>query len=325
MNSPTSQSHEQALAASQHAAEHLQKHAPTGTLLQAPFSSQPASLDLWSSYETYLFSCLKTGDDKAAHLCLEKLVNRFGANNERVMGLHGIYQEAMAEGEPALERILQEYCDILAEDPTNIPIIKRRVVLLRGLSRTNDAIEALVGLLGASPTDIEAWAELSDLYMSQRMFPQAAFCQEEILLVAPNAWNTHARLGEILYISAASTSDPAPMLTESVRRFCRSIELCDGYIRGYYGLKVRFGDVDLGQKAATRLREELAGNRKSAQGSGGSSEKEELLILPVQTVDKLCAKAELVLTDFLRQAKKNETRSSEISAVMELLKANQSG
>ncbi|KAI4161874.1 MAG: hypothetical protein LQ342_004565 [Letrouitia transgressa] len=315
MNPSTSQSHEQALAASQQAAEHLQKHAPSGTLLQAPFSSQPASLELWSSYETYLFSCLRTGDDKAAHLCLEKLVNRFGANNDRVMALHGIYQEAMAEGEPALERILQEYCDILAEDPSNIPIVKRRVVLLRGLSRTNDAIAALVDLLGASPTDIEAWAELSDLYMSQRMFPQAAFCQEEILLVAPNAWNTHARLGEILYISAASTSDPAPMLTESVRRFCRSIELCDGYIRGYYGLKV----------AATRLREELAGNRTSAQGSVGSSDKGELLVLPVQMVDKLCAKAEFVLTDILQQARKSETLSSEIMAVRELLNANQSG
>jgi hypothetical protein len=27
-------------------------------------------------------------------------------------------------------------------------------------------------------------------------------------------------------------------LTEGVRRYCRSIELCDGYLRGYYGLKI---------------------------------------------------------------------------------------
>jgi hypothetical protein len=27
-------------------------------------------------------------------------------------------------------------------------------------------------------------------------------------------------------------------LTESLRRFCRSIELCDDYLRGYYGLKL---------------------------------------------------------------------------------------
>ena len=28
------------------------------------------------------------------------------------------------------------------------------------------------------------------------------------------------------------------LLSDAVRRFCRSIELCDGYLRGYYGLKI---------------------------------------------------------------------------------------
>lgn len=28
------------------------------------------------------------------------------------------------------------------------------------------------------------------------------------------------------------------LLADSIRRFCRSIELCDDYIRGYYGLKL---------------------------------------------------------------------------------------
>ena len=39
------------------------------------------------------------------------------------------------------------------------------------------------------PTDIEAWSELSDLYFSQNLFPQAIFCLEEVLLISPNAWN----------------------------------------------------------------------------------------------------------------------------------------
>ena len=49
----------------------------------------------------------------------------------------------------------------------------------------------------------------------------------------------HARLGEVLYM-AASANDAAAdkYLAESVRRFCRSIELCDDYLRGYYGLKL---------------------------------------------------------------------------------------
>lgn len=27
-------------------------------------------------------------------------------------------------------------------------------------------------------------------------------------------------------------------LAESLKRFCRSVELCDDYLRGYYGLKL---------------------------------------------------------------------------------------
>lgn len=49
-----------------------------------------------------------------------------------------------------------------------------------------------------------------------------------------------ARLGETLYM-AGTTGDPAlaeKYLSESFRRFCRSIELCDDYLRGYYGLKL---------------------------------------------------------------------------------------
>lgn len=40
-----------------------------------------------------------------------------------------------------------------------------------------------------SPTDAEAWAELSDLYLSQGLYSQAIFALEEVLVLAPNAWN----------------------------------------------------------------------------------------------------------------------------------------
>lgn len=48
----------------------------------------------------------------------------------------------------------------------------------------------------------------------------------------------HARLGEILYIYAGSLEDEAMwrQLHSSIRHFCRSVELCDGYLRGFYGL-----------------------------------------------------------------------------------------
>lgn len=80
-------------------------------------------------------------------------------------------------------------------------MLKRRIALLCGLSRTVEAIDALVQLLEASPTDIEAWTELSELYMSKGLYTQAEFCLEEVLLVAPNAWNVGSVVLALLYTS----------------------------------------------------------------------------------------------------------------------------
>lgn len=50
---------------------------------------------------------------------LQKLTVRFGASNERILGLKGLYQEAVADGEKALERILHEYDQTISESPTS--------------------------------------------------------------------------------------------------------------------------------------------------------------------------------------------------------------
>lgn len=47
----------------------------------------------------------------------------------------------------------------------------------------------------------------------------------------------HARLGELLYVCSSSPDGDASRLAgKSVQHFCRSIELCDDYLRGFYGL-----------------------------------------------------------------------------------------
>ena len=49
----------------------------------------------------------------------------------------------------------------------------------------------------------------------------------------------NARLGEVLFMAASASGDNATYryYAESLKRFCRSIELCDDYLRGYYGVK----------------------------------------------------------------------------------------
>ena len=108
------------LSHAQQTLHHLQRTSSTGTsAIPIPFISLAESSDLWILYEKQLFQCLRTGDDKAAHSCLERLIDRFGATNERVMGLRGLYQEAVAKDREALDRVLQEYSEAVADDPVN--------------------------------------------------------------------------------------------------------------------------------------------------------------------------------------------------------------
>ena len=57
------------------------------------------------------------------------------------------------------------------------------------MGKISEAIEALNNLLDFSPTDAEAWSELSDIYLSQGLYQQSIFALEEVLLLTPNAWN----------------------------------------------------------------------------------------------------------------------------------------
>ncbi|KAK9773820.1 hypothetical protein AB5N19_13885 [Seiridium cardinale] len=209
------------------------------SVLQSLFSASETP-ELWTIYENLLLSCLRTGDEESAHQCLGRLINRFGDDNERIMAFIGLLKEADAEDNATLEVVLKEYQAILEKNPTNIPIAKRRVALLRSLGRVSDAIAALISLLDFSPTDNEAWSELSDMYFSQGLYSQAIFALEEVLVLQPNAWNIHARLGELLLMAAKSTqqNDASRQRIEALKRFSRSVELCDDYLRGFYGLKL---------------------------------------------------------------------------------------
>lgn len=88
------------------------------------------------------------------------------------------------------------------------PIAKRRIALLRSMSRSEEAILAAVKLLDISPTDAETWSELSDLYLSQGMYHQAIFSLEEVLLITPNAWNVSSDIPTQISSRTNVHSDP---------------------------------------------------------------------------------------------------------------------
>ncbi|KAK6832938.1 hypothetical protein PG987_007632 [Apiospora arundinis] len=221
--------------------------AVTASALSSLFSA-PETPELWTIYENLLLSCLRTGDEESAHLCLGRLVNRFGDDNERVMALIGIMKEADATDDATLEVVLKEYEALLQDNPTNVPIVKRRVALLRSIGRIPDAVTALTGLLDFSPTDSEAWSELSDIYFSKACMVRPYMPWRRCSYFS----RTRGMIGELLLmaIKSGDQSDSAKQLGEALKRFCRSIELCDDYLRGYYGLKLLLEDPPKPSKQA---------------------------------------------------------------------------
>lgn len=104
----------------------LQLSQQASALLKKPYSSSilpfatSENPEQWIEYEQLFLVCLRTGDDKAAHLCLDRLTERFGPANERIMGLRGLYQEATAKDASTLEAILKEYQKILSGNAVNV-------------------------------------------------------------------------------------------------------------------------------------------------------------------------------------------------------------
>ena len=238
---PAHLSQADALRLSQQAPTILRKYSSWSLPWPLSLLASNDSPEKWAIHENLFYSCLRTGDSNSAFLCLERLKERFGPENERVMGLTGVYHEATAADAKALESILKQYEGVIKEKPTNVIIRKRHITLLKSLGRADGAIAALVDLLDVSPVDAEAWSELSELYYAQGHYAQAIHSMEEVLLAMPNAWNMHARLGEIIFVSTANSKENrlrVQSLTRCLKSFCRSVELCDDYLRGYYGLRL---------------------------------------------------------------------------------------
>ena len=109
-----------ALQLSQQANSVLSKPVPASNFFPLSLLTTSETPDSWTDLERLFAACLRTGDDESAHLCLERLTQRFGPSDVRVTGLRGLYQEAIAKGPEDLERILAEYEDVLSEDPMNV-------------------------------------------------------------------------------------------------------------------------------------------------------------------------------------------------------------
>ncbi|KAG0313583.1 ER membrane complex subunit 2 [Linnemannia gamsii] len=181
--------------------------------------------DAWLVYEQVAIAALDIGDDGLALKCIQALETKF-PGSARVRRLQGMQLEAVGK----LTEAGQIYKAILEEDETNVLASKRQVMLLRAMGLPSEAIAALVKYLDINYTDFEGWLQLADLYLEELMYPQAAFCMEEVLMLQPQNHIFHLKYAEILY-----TQDNFQL---ALKQFCRVVELCRDHVRGLYGMKM---------------------------------------------------------------------------------------
>lgn len=94
----------------------------------------------------------------------------------------------------------------------------------------NEAIEALTKYLDTYYDDSEGWAELCNLYLSQHLYEQAAFCCEELVILQPANHIWYLKYAEILY-----TVNNFPL---ALKHYCKVLELCTDNVRALYGLQL---------------------------------------------------------------------------------------
>lgn len=134
---------------------HLSQQAPS---FLASSESTRDTQETWLIYEQLLLSCLRTGDDKSARLCLQRLSDRFGVDSARVKALAGLYDEATANSRGELEAVLKRYQDILKEDPTNMVGHSTICPLMFLVQTANSRENKLAGRKAAYITFVITWS-----------------------------------------------------------------------------------------------------------------------------------------------------------------------
>jgi len=174
--------------------------------------------DFWPILEQTLVASLQEGDFSEARACLAALKERFGAfapaRAAAGEGERGTPQEGslrvralellIAEAQQPARAADAEYRELRDARPS-LPAASRRLAV-----GADAPCKELAAHAAAHGGDAAAWHELAELYVAGGDRPlghkgalapkwaQAAFCYEELVLLAPNQAGWHARLCELL-------------------------------------------------------------------------------------------------------------------------------
>jgi hypothetical protein len=106
-------------------------------------------------------------------------------------------------------------------------------------------------------------------------------------------YQAHAHIATLHYLSTASNNPPSlPSLALALKHFCRSIELNDSYLRGYYGIKL----------LTSKLIPLLSDSPPTSNKRGNSQEEDDVPLPKLATAKKLEEIATNKLGEIVRNA-----------------------
>ncbi|KAH8990742.1 TPR-like protein [Lactarius akahatsu] len=168
--------------------------------------------DSWQFLESLALAAVDVGRVDVAEACLKHLSAKF-PESPRVQCLEGILKEATEDPEVALAF----YQRLLEADPSSLAVWKRQISVLRRLGRTETAVDELSKLVDTFYTDVEAWLELADLYISLYQYTSALQALSHVLLLAPQ--------NPFYVLQAAETAYTAEDIPLAIRFFLMTIDM----------------------------------------------------------------------------------------------------
>ena len=128
----------------------------------AIINSMPKNNERWNVIEQVYLAATELGDSEISNTTLGMLLQQFPTkDSDRVTRLVGLQFEALEEFTDAAK----VYDAILANNPSNLWVRKRKVAIEKAKGNIHVAVEELLDILKFFPSDAGTWLELADLYL----------------------------------------------------------------------------------------------------------------------------------------------------------------
>lgn len=160
--------------------------------------------------------------------CFRDLDKQF-PNSNRVALLQGMLYEA--QGGEQYSRAVLTYNNILQADPGHAGARKRKVCVLMAQNNITAAIKELNTYVTIFASDIDAWQELTQLYIQTQKLDLAKFCVEELILIQPENYLYHLQYAELNYSLGGNQN-----YTLAKQYYAQALELKPGNPRAMCGL-----------------------------------------------------------------------------------------